>query len=177
VIHSKRRRRLDGREVFIGFVEGAHNSPHDIWALSEHVQSLGKALSYWPNRGRSIGFCPRGNFFFFSVGRYSANFAPPRVSKLLAHRELQRRCGAILSGFRPGGWTLFTQGGALLVQTYVAVSYQLLAVSRAIGGWRTLVFGGGETCGRRWCWVATRPLVVGATVCPPAPNAARDRSG
>jgi hypothetical protein len=152
--------------------------PPTIFGRFRNMSSLwGRLSAIGQTEGVRLGFVRAEIFSFFSVGRYSANFAPPRVSKLLAHRELQRRCGAILSGFRPGGWTLFTQGGALLVQTYVAVSYQLLAVSRAIGGWRTLVLGGGETCGRRWYWVATRPLVVGATVCPPAPNAARDRSG
>jgi hypothetical protein len=52
-------------------------------------------------------------FFFFLVGRYWVDFAPPGVRKLLGGNCFGGGGGAKWPAFRPGGGTLFVPGGAL----------------------------------------------------------------
>jgi hypothetical protein len=65
--------------------------------------------------GNNQLFLPQQIFFFFQVGRYSANFASRAGSKSLAAQRFVCAGGAKLSEFRPGGGAKSFLGRALFV--------------------------------------------------------------
>jgi hypothetical protein len=80
--------------------------------LDTVVQAAARAV-----RGSVFDFCLTHIFFFFLVGRNSANFASARPRKLFAGYRLVSGSGAKLSEFRLGGCAKLVPGGALFGQT------------------------------------------------------------
>jgi hypothetical protein len=79
------------------------------------VACIGQCLTKCKRFGvRRLIFAP-AKFFLFLVGRYSANFAPPRPRKSFAGWLLVCGGGAKLPEFRPGGGAKLSPGGALFV--------------------------------------------------------------
>jgi hypothetical protein len=86
--------------------------PAQAWVLH-----AGPLLSILPlqNLPQLGDFCLTEIFFFFLVGRNSANFAPACPRKSFVARRLARGSAAKLSEFRPGGGAKIVRGGAKFV--------------------------------------------------------------